>query len=659
MKRLWFALLPLALLAVVTGVFLLWPEPAALPLLADSRAATAEVGAAADERAAARTEPAGAREEITAPLMPEPEAAASVVLVGSLTGRVVGRDTGALAGATVALDWEDPAGATRAAIGLRPTATDARGRFAYADLLASGRYRVRVRCAGFVPLHSSDLGIYPGQSTDAGDLVLTPGARLVGSIADDRGAPLARASVQIKDRDQGSALTDDRGEFVLADLEAGPVVVLASAADCWPAQQEVTLEAGREAPPVRFTLRRPAIITGSVSSRDHAAIAGATVRTSARGNGPPVLTDAQGRYRLQVAQRDQSYRVEVAALGHRPQARGLVAPQDNADFVLEPLPRIEVLLRDASTGAPIKPLVLRRRGNQPRLAAEPESMAAPPRSADDERAWQRLGPGRYGVFYSQPGTYRVVALADGYAASETEPVAADGTSSYGPFLMAMSKLDATETGAVGGIVRNLSTQAPVAGATVELCDDASDSGARALFRYGVLVPASGAVVATTRTDPQGRFLFTELKSQGYTLRAISSSHAASESVNSAVVAGVASPDVELWLRRGGAIAGVVRGLDGAALADLPLVVLRADGFADVTRTDTAGAYRFDRLAAGSYRVETGDRTTAPSQEWPRGKGAGGSALEARDFHVEVAEGRVTPLDIDLQHPPAGPRCSAA
>jgi protocatechuate 3,4-dioxygenase beta subunit len=176
--------------------------------------------------------------------------------------------------------------------------TDGLGRFEVPALPAD-RVDLEARRAGFAPMRVPGVAIVRGSgSADLGVLVLAPGVRVEGRVADAAGRPLSEVEVWWAEADRPpsrtlagtlrprtpAAVSDEDGRFAIADLTAGrPVNVLLARPGYLPAWV-----AGVEAPsaePVRVVLERASGLHGRVEDEAGEPVPGARVRL--RSAGPP------------------------------------------------------------------------------------------------------------------------------------------------------------------------------------------------------------------------------------------------------------------------------------------------------------------------------------------------------------------------------------
>lgn len=136
---------------------------------------------------------------------------------------------------------------------------------------------------------------------------LVPGVRLEGRIADDRGAPLLGARIDIRPVDPATGDESDEvwsvtsvggGSFSCETLPAGSVSVQATLAP----YEAVTLPLVTLPTPelVSITLQRMAAVTGRVFGPDKQPLAAASIRLAGSGIWPAraTLSDAHGRFEL-------------------------------------------------------------------------------------------------------------------------------------------------------------------------------------------------------------------------------------------------------------------------------------------------------------------------------------------------------------------------
>ncbi len=339
---------------------------------------------------------------------------------GALEGLVLGPAGEPAQSAEVVLHSADPRrsvgsdGRLRKGAPPRFARTDAAGRFAFAGL-APGDATLAVRCAGAAP-HESRVPIEAGR-TESATLALVAEAVVAGTARDERGAPIANASVasdEDGDFEQVRTRTAADGSFRLGGLASGEVVVHVDARERGEARATLVLAPGVETrwDPV---LARGALAGGTVVDHAGAPLAGWLVAAVESDPGGVWLrraeTDADGSFLLESLP-ENAAALEVRepdAWSAEPAlridlARGecdlrLVVPRENRRTA-----RVVGRVSDPR-GAPLEglELVLRRAADGLGESFEP---------ADDGRI--AIGPVR-------PGAYYLELRANGVAPHDTAP----------------------------------------------------------------------------------------------------------------------------------------------------------------------------------------------------------------------------------------------
>jgi protocatechuate 3,4-dioxygenase beta subunit len=170
----------------------------------------------------------------------------------------------------------------------RRTSTDASGRFSFDDLSA-GTYVVEASVAGWASQNVSGVRVNPPSPVELGDLRLTKGGTVRGTVADTSGKPVVGASVTSTDWQRAS--TDETGAFLLTGLRPGPVAVDVSHPSFAPSRKVIPDVDPLGAPSeVSLVLGAGGRIDGLVTARDPNALAGLFVATLVTGaNDQPQL----------------------------------------------------------------------------------------------------------------------------------------------------------------------------------------------------------------------------------------------------------------------------------------------------------------------------------------------------------------------------------
>jgi hypothetical protein len=386
---------------------------------------------------------------------------------GSFEGRVVSALTGrGIARAEVT--FERAGAAASVASG-----TD--GSFRFAPALAGGYVLATVTAEGFLPF-APDWGQSPIRATlVAGTrirdavIALTPAVEYVGAVVDPARRPVAGAAVRIIDNGAGEQALAPLGEQFVSDamgefrFRAPDGALLEARHPAW-APGRARLDFGAQVSHRLMIALRPSgpapaeTITGRVVRTDGVVVPGAAVVAEHRPATPaaaPVgpalvraVSDDDGRFTLAGLVPDE-YDVWAAAAGQvSPRAH---APAGARDLTLRlgAAARLQGAVRDAS-GAPVVAfaVVLARRLGPLEMAE------AAPRTFFDPR-------GRYVIDDLEPGPYRMLVAAHGFAPTPLRDVAVTVPTTEADFTLAGGAR-------LTGFVLEAGTRAPLAGATVSV-----------------------------------------------------------------------------------------------------------------------------------------------------------------------------------------------
>ncbi|MFF9814757.1 MFS transporter [Streptomyces sp. NPDC014006] len=182
--------------------------------------------------------------------------------------------------------------------------------------------------------------------------------------------------------------------------------------------------------------------------------------------------------------------------------------------------------------------------------------------------------GSYALPAPGPGTYVLIAAADGCRPQATTLVVTDREVSHDVLL--------DGSGGLSGVVRSADSGAPVADAVVIVTD------------------VRGDVLVTGRTDALGEFTLTDLVPGPVTLAVNAPKHRPLALHAEISATGVTRVDVDLTA--GAYVRGTVRGA-GAPLGDARVTLVDAAGnVVGTTTTGADGAYAFSDLDSGAYTV---------------------------------------------------------
>ncbi|WP_437689513.1 carboxypeptidase regulatory-like domain-containing protein [Sorangium sp. So ce176] len=365
------------------------------------------------------------------------------------------------------------------------------------------------------------------------------------------------------------------------------------------------LRGAHEAPPEA----RPTI-SGHVYTTDGSTLADVTVVASAFEVAGNVLTtagtaksDEAGRFELTLP--DGTYQLSASVEGYGTTSTTAHSGQ-TASLVLPKSGVIEGRVLD-ERGEPV------RRFSIDVLSPVTEDDPAPP-------------PLFSRVFESPDGSYRVAQLPSWPIILRA--TTAEHAPAFSPFVRVrpgeVEKVDLTLPKGCTLTGRAVDPSgAPLPGVFVD---------AESLLAAGQMSNVALEAAAQAQSEDDGSFVLPNVPKGTIAVRGYDGANAVS-TVNVDVAGCDDIAPVKLVMSRGGSIAGVARGADGAPLAGVRLTLLqRRIGFVN-TMSDAEGRYRFDQIPSGPIRMtaQHGERT--------------------RLVDLEVEEGKETEQDVSL--PPGG------
>jgi uncharacterized GH25 family protein len=180
--------------------------------------------------------------------------------------------------------------------------------------LSEGSYTVSIRFNGLVTERREKLEVVPGETIDIGDVTLSPGETLHGTVVEaGTGKPIAGASVIIEGPGlfdmaesllgtvEKGLLTAPNGSFTLAGLAPGEMEILVKHDSYSTARKQVAIAAGVPPAAITVELTSGGVIEGTVRDSKGELVAGGMVMVM-RGFTPtgdgPVSTDEFGHFRV-------------------------------------------------------------------------------------------------------------------------------------------------------------------------------------------------------------------------------------------------------------------------------------------------------------------------------------------------------------------------
>ncbi len=541
-------------------------------------------------------------------------AAAPLVLTpaASITGRVVDAQGKAVPGATVSLEpprgGRGRFGAGIAAMlrGPRAGATTRSGpdgsfRLDGLAAVSNGAPLIATH-AGFAQAERPGVTLQTGQALAGVVLTLTPGLAVKGRVVDEASQPVAGAEIRVavsEGRGGGrrlarafggaapsapNAVSSADGTFTVSGLVAGPYDVTASHDGFSPKTATALPAPAKQSsgwPPL--VLARGAAVSGVVHDDQGAPIVGAAVSVLGEGLDPRQTTsDGSGAFRLEDLAKGRSLMLAANAPGFAFSSRSITPPADGVTIVLGKSATIRGRVVDAATGTPVTAFM---------VGASPAARGRGPggggfRGGPSEAQYADDGTFEISV---APGTWDIRATADGYRPADVSNVELEaGAEKEGV------ELSLKRGGGLAGHVVDLHGN-PVAGANVACCDAGARSGG----------PGGGGSGPSATSDGDGHFQLDGLPDGHVTLTVTDGDFVpATRDVDPA-----STSDVVLTLSTGGEISGNVVSGDGSSPVAGASVRLdpegdsgTAVGASQTAQSDGSGAFHFDHLTAGRYRL---------------------------------------------------------
>jgi len=519
---------------------------------------------------------------------PEEKRRIELASIRALSGQVKDPQGQPLAGVEIEVQPAIRAGRTPSTLELRdpresagaPLRTDARGRFLLAAPPAAAIDAV-FRKPGYAPLSLRRVRILPGDGpSDLGQVVLRPGSALQGRVVDTAGKPVAAAKVFLLEEEpppfedpsianRPSAETSRAGDFAFRDLPAAVPLHLFVRADGYRKTVVRGIRPPREQPLV-VTLESGNVLRGVVVDEAGSPVPGAAVEATW-----PITLPGDPEHRLSamtasaVATTRSSGRFEIEGLP----AGSMALTVEAHGFVSKDMPRFEV---PRPAGAPEVEVVLERgallAGHITTTADEP--VAGARIAVGDAALGVSDQEGQYLVEGAPPGRQRISVFHPDYPRFEA-------TRDLGPEL---NNFDV-----------RLEAGAEVSGRVVDV-EGRGVAGAR----VGLRGRGRGYATASA-TD--GSFVFPTVARARYRLGAAKDGYAVSEAPDEIAVEREALSGLEVVLREGATIAGLVLGLDADELSRVDVQATAEDGHQRRAEIDAAGRYRLVDLEPGDWTIE--------------------------------------------------------
>jgi uncharacterized GH25 family protein len=485
-----------------------------------------------------------------------------------------------------------------------PATTDAKGRFAIADL-APGRYDLEARASGFATARVPGVSVREDvPSTEIGSIALSPGVAIEGVVRDADGVPLE--GVEIHMQDEGGVLgilragtlaersadttSNADGRFRLEDLADGAIVTVRAKLEGY----STTGVEGVRAPtdePLELRMERAATLRGVVVDHLGEGVESAEVRLTPESRSARIdLGDITSIVRNEHADREGRFAIANVVSGRyelRASASGFQETRQTGIEVTAERDPAELRLV-LERGAALHGQVLGDDGN-------------PVLGASVQRVVQRRSPldfwaGPNDATSGADGRYRLEGLPTGQSTFSAEherfpKQVRDFVVQPGENLLDF-RLEAGRT--ISGRVVD-DTGLPIAGASVSV---RAPTG-------GIAFSAGGQ--ADPLTDEGGQFTIEGLADGVYHVVAHKAGFADATTEVPMRLDGSSVHGIELQLSTGAALVGKVLGLDFDELANVQLIAMQMGGLQMGSAAnprlgvvDYEGRYRLENLAVGDW-----------------------------------------------------------
>jgi protocatechuate 3,4-dioxygenase beta subunit len=551
--------------------------------------------------------------------------AIALTRAATVSGRVMDEKGAAVAGARVrfvadeglrAILRNGPAAFLgRPGVGTRPDGT-----FRLRGLSPEKNLTLEAARSGFVPARRPGITLRPGEIVKDVTLVLKRGLEARGRVVDAAGQPVAGAEIRLSrperggnrfmvmmggmgQREKPDASSGPDGSFRVGGLEAAEYALAVShegyAVKRVPSVT-VVAEGPNDWPPV--VLSPGSAIAGFVRNAKGEAVVGAQIFTFAVNAGPggSGSSDPEGRFRLDGFDSGRAVMLSVRADGYGSLQRQVTPPSEDLSLVLKTTGTIRGRVGDAATNRPVPDFTVSFNapmgfgGVQIRMGG-----------GDNEKSFQS-SDGTFELTDVPPGKWKVSASASGYRPSEVAGIDVGEAETKEGVVLSLKK-----GGSLSGRVLDPRRGTGVANASVSWSEGSGGPqfpGAAALARF----TGGGTAVST---DADGRYRLDGLPTGKVTVAAEHPDYL--KATREVDVEDEATADLTLSV--GGSIAGSVVGKDGRSAVVGAQVTLDEQGGStfgmgeDTARADGTGAFLFEHLKAGRYRLSA--KSNAGSSSW--------------------------------------------
>ncbi len=481
-----------------------------------------------------------------------------------------------------------------------PVEVDGEGRFHVAGLPIRGDLVLRVDGDAFVRAEFGPYVLQPGETLDAGDLVVEAGYTLVGTVfgATQRELPGAQVALSYGtlaeafsdgegwSRPERIVITDDEGAFRIEHAPRFPFLIAVTADGHANTVVQGGTATGDDLAEQRFTivLEQARSLSGrAVSKEDDAPVAGLTVIVQCEGLKPGrgvATTGKDGRFTVGDLG-PGPYRIDADAKGWSRRMVDVMDPEEEVLLVMTPEGAVRGRIVDPE-GEPVTAFDLRVL-HGPKKTVTTTPLGGTRRIRD--------GEGRFELRDVETGWIRLEAWARGFALTTSEPVRVRPGADVGGVTLTL-QYGATMRGRV---VDDLDQ--PIAGAKITLHENKL---ANVEFLRSRQWPRSWQAVQGV-TDSDGVFQLTDATERVYQVQVDHPDYPVYLVDDVEATAGALTEMPTLVVPRPGTIRGTAMAADGQALRRGTVFLGGPEN--RQAQTDGEGRFVFRRLLPGDYHLD--------------------------------------------------------
>lgn len=532
----------------------------------------------------------------------------------AVVGTVENTDGNAVAGATVTLTrfgattlfFIDQEGVDRSSD--RKVQTDERGLFTFPKVASGDNYALIVQHPDYSRREEGPFGVPEGEQVTQ-LVVVKAGTRLMGTITDTGGSPVAGANLTLSlaamglqttsdssDPTTEKAVTNADGTYAFNNMAVGQYTMTV-AADGYGRLTKQQINVGEDEDTSQdLVLEVASAMGGTITSTNGTPIEGAIVKVYSIANRDTrtqtqTESQADGTFLVNdIPDGEYSLRVEAEGYKDEPWTRAS-SGEMSLTIQLSPKPKIRGRVVDAQTGKPLTTFTVNLRQGVTNSDMSTKVQGTTKSVSDPE--------GRFEVDAPLPGDYRVEAVAAGYAPSFSE----DFRIEEGQELPGIT-VNVDKGGSISGTLVDSSGQ-PVSGALVK-SNNNHWTGTPFDLSMGEFFPGT-ATKSQARSGSDGTFTLEGLTPTTYLIEVEHKDHSKTVMKGIAVAIGQDTDIGELVMTSGASVAGTVRGPSGTPLMGATVTMQMESGpdnfpITYTSKTGRDGQFKLNHVRSGSYYI---------------------------------------------------------